>query len=250
MSYIECDQNTRPRARSQSHSPHRPRLSAVSTRLRTVSWIRSASRARVACQWKAKPRISTTKPVVADSVTVSAVVERQLASASLRSWMTARRPTGFFRARTVAKAASPSASVISMVPAAAPKVVSGCDGPSTSRICRARAVCGSSGRLATMVPSPSATRTRRPAPAAQAGSACSSASEVRGRCGCRRAPGDRARRRNDRRAPRWSAWRRTRPGGDVRAPARAAPMQIVTMKAMMRTGTARRSSGSAVKRRR
>ena len=33
----------------------------------------SASRARVACQWKAKPRISSTKPVVADSVTVSVV---------------------------------------------------------------------------------------------------------------------------------------------------------------------------------
>ena len=47
-------------------------------RLLTVSWMRSASRARVACQWKAKPRISTTKPVVADSVTVSAVVERQV----------------------------------------------------------------------------------------------------------------------------------------------------------------------------
>ena len=109
MSNIECDQNTRPRARSQSHSPQRPRLSAVSMRLRTVSWMRSASRARVACQWKAKPRISTTKPVVADSVTVSAVVERQSASASLRPWMTARRPTGFFSARTVAKAASPSA---------------------------------------------------------------------------------------------------------------------------------------------
>jgi hypothetical protein len=44
----------------------------------------SASRARVACQWKAKPRISTTKPVVADSVTVSAVSDRQAASASAR----------------------------------------------------------------------------------------------------------------------------------------------------------------------
>ena len=82
MSNIECDQNTRPRAMSQSHSPQRPRLSAVSMRLRTVSWMRSASRARVACQWKAKPRISTTKPVVAESVTVSAVVDRQFASAS------------------------------------------------------------------------------------------------------------------------------------------------------------------------
>ena len=41
----------------------------------------SASRARVDCQWNAKPRISTTKPVVVDSVTVSAVSERHSASA-------------------------------------------------------------------------------------------------------------------------------------------------------------------------
>ena len=53
-------------------------------RLRTVSWMRSASRARVACQWKAKPRISTTKPVVAESVTVSAVVDRQFAERFVR----------------------------------------------------------------------------------------------------------------------------------------------------------------------
>ena len=104
MSNIECDQNTRPRARSQSHSPQRPRLSAVSMRLRTVSWMTSASRARVACQWKAKPRISTTKPVVADSVTVSAVAERQVASASRRGCMTAMSPAGFCNARTVAMA--------------------------------------------------------------------------------------------------------------------------------------------------
>ena len=92
--YVEhrMHQNTRPRARSQSHNPQRPRLSAVSMRQRTVSWIRSASRARDACQWKAKPRMSTTKPVVADSVTVSVVVERQLTSASLRGWTTARKP--------------------------------------------------------------------------------------------------------------------------------------------------------------
>ena len=52
----------------------------------------SASRARVACQWKAKPRISTTKPVVADSVTVSAVSDRQAASASARRCTTAIWP--------------------------------------------------------------------------------------------------------------------------------------------------------------
>ena len=115
-------------------SPQRPRLSAVSTRLRTVSWMMSASRARVACQWKAKPRISTTKPVVADSVAVNAVVERQSASASLRGLDHGEETYRIFHARTVAKADSPSGSAISMVPAAAPNVVSGCDGPSTSRI--------------------------------------------------------------------------------------------------------------------
>ncbi len=66
-------------------------------RLRTVSWIRSASRARVACQWKAKPRMSTTKPVVADSVTVSAVVERQSASASVRRLQHGERAERIFQ---------------------------------------------------------------------------------------------------------------------------------------------------------
>ena len=34
---IECDQKIRPRARSQSQRPQRPRFNAVSMRLRTVS---------------------------------------------------------------------------------------------------------------------------------------------------------------------------------------------------------------------
>ena len=86
MVNIDCDQKMRPRDRSQSHNPQRPRLSAVSIRPRTASLIRSPSRARVDCQWKAKPRISTTKPVVADSVIDSAVSERQIEPVS--SWMT------------------------------------------------------------------------------------------------------------------------------------------------------------------
>ena len=47
---IDCDQNIRPRDRSQSHNPQRPRLSAVSIRPRTASLMRSPSRARVDCQ--------------------------------------------------------------------------------------------------------------------------------------------------------------------------------------------------------
>ena len=88
MVNIDCDQKIRPRDRSQSHRPQRPRLSAVSMRPRTASLIRSPSRARVDCQWKAKPRISTTKPVVADSVTDSAESEPQTGSRFSCSTMT------------------------------------------------------------------------------------------------------------------------------------------------------------------
>ena len=90
MVNIDCDQKIRPRDRSQSHNPQRPRLSAVSIRPRTASLMRSPSRARVDCQWKAKPRISTTKPVVADSVTDSAASDPQ--SGSIFSWMTMTWP--------------------------------------------------------------------------------------------------------------------------------------------------------------
>ena len=136
-------------------------------RQRTVSWIRSASRARVACQWKAKPRMSTTKPVVAESVTVSAVVERQFASAALRGCMTASMPIGLRRARTVANA----------VRAVGQHDFHGAgDGAERGqRLRRAEHVedvaalvgswvAGSLGTLAMMVPSTSATRTLRPAP--------------------------------------------------------------------------------------
>src|SRR3981081_1357171 len=82
---IDCDQKILPRDKSQSHNPQRPRLSAVSIRPRTASLMRSPSRARVDCQWNAKPRISTTKPVVAESVTDSAASDRH--SESIFSWM-------------------------------------------------------------------------------------------------------------------------------------------------------------------
>ena len=83
--------------------------------------------------------MSTTKPVVADSVMVSAVLERQPASALVAVSTTATTPSGFRNDRTVAKADAPSGNVISSVPAAAPKVVSGCDGPSKSM--RGRPTC-------------------------------------------------------------------------------------------------------------
>ena len=100
---MDCDQKMRPRARSQSHSPQRPlELSAVSTRRRTISWMTSASRARVDCQWNAKPRISTTKPVVVESVMVSAVSELHSVKAWVLGLTTATCPSGLLRLRTVA----------------------------------------------------------------------------------------------------------------------------------------------------
>ncbi|MET4792264.1 hypothetical protein ABIF64_004442 [Bradyrhizobium japonicum] len=108
---IDCDQKIRPRDRSQSHRPQRPRLSAVSMRPRTASLMRSPSRARVDCQWKAKPRIRTTKPVVADSVTDSAASEPQIGS--LRSWITVTRPGSDLICREVTIAALPFGRVMS-----------------------------------------------------------------------------------------------------------------------------------------
>ncbi len=103
---IDCDQKIRPRDRSQSHNPQRPRLSAVSIRPRTASLIRSPSRARVDCQWKAKPRISTTKLVVADSVTDSAASDPQIGS--FISWITTTWPGSDLTRREIAMARVPS----------------------------------------------------------------------------------------------------------------------------------------------
>ena len=119
--------------------------------------------------------------MVAESVTVNAVVERQLASASLRGCTTARKPIGLRNARMVANTASPSGEMFSVVPAEL-AVGNGCVGPSTSRIWRP-SIDGSFGTLAIIAPSTSATRMLRPAPEAHAGSACLSASELRGSVG-------------------------------------------------------------------
>ena len=109
---IDADQKILPRERSQSHKPQRPRLSAVSIRPRTASLMRSPSRARVDCQWKAKPRISTTKPVVAESVTDNAASEPH--SGSFFSWMTTTWPGSDFTSREIAMAPLPFGSVMSL----------------------------------------------------------------------------------------------------------------------------------------
>ena len=120
--------------------------------------------------------------MVAESVTVSAVVERQLASASLRGCTTARKPIGLRSARMVANTASPSGNMFSVCVPVVLAVGNGCVGPSTSRIWRP-AFDGSFGTLAMIAPSTSAIRMLRPAPAAHAGSARVSASELRGSVG-------------------------------------------------------------------
>ena len=121
---IDADQKILPRERSQSHKPQRPRLSAVSIRPRTASLIRSPSRARVDCQWKAKPRISTTKPVVADSVTDNAASEPH--SGSFFSWMTMTWPGSDLTSREIAIAPLPFGSVMSLTTPCRPGVVSSC----------------------------------------------------------------------------------------------------------------------------
>ena len=124
MVNIDCDQKIRPRDRSQSHRPQRPRLSAVSMRPRTASLIRSPSRARVDCQWKAKPRISTTNPVVADSVIDSAASDPH--SGSFFSWMTMTWPGSDLTSREIASAPLPFGSVMSLTMPCWPGAASNC----------------------------------------------------------------------------------------------------------------------------
>ncbi len=100
-----------------------PRLSAVSMRPRTASLMRSPSRARVDCQWKAKPRISTTNPVVADSVTDSAASEPQIGSIS--SWITVTWRGSALTARWTASALLPLDSSTSITADDWPGLVSG-----------------------------------------------------------------------------------------------------------------------------
>ena len=128
---IDCDQKIRPRDRSQSHNPQRPRLSAVSIRPRTASLMRSPSRARVDCQWKAKPRISTTKPVVADSVTDSAASERH--SESIFSWMMMTWPGSDLTRCWIASAPLPFGRIMSVTPLCWPGAASSSAALMTSR---------------------------------------------------------------------------------------------------------------------
>src|ERR1700722_13897131 len=156
---IDCDQKILPRDRSQSHNPQRPRLSAVSIRPRTASLIRSPSRARVDCQWNAKPRISTTKPVVAESVTESAASERH--SESIFSWTMMTWPGSDRIPCRTAIAPLPFGSVISATPACCS--VSGTAAPIASRMPALSPSVASVGMLARTRRSAPVTMTWRPA---------------------------------------------------------------------------------------
>ena len=126
MSNIDCDQKMRPLARSQSHRPQRPRLSAVSMRLCTVSSIVAVSRIRRDCHRNAKPSISTTKPVAENSVTASVVSARHSASTAERRCVIASWPIGVLMSRSASRMREPSVSVTSVMPA--PSTVAGVAG--------------------------------------------------------------------------------------------------------------------------
>src|SRR5262249_43797003 len=196
---------------------------------------------------KAKPRISTTKPVVADNVTVSVVSERQLESATSRDWITASWPKGALSMRTVASARVSLGRAISMTPALAPNVVKGCVGPSKSK--RRRPIVPSvAGVAAVTTPSALVRKKRRPAAVAQDGS-----TRVRTNGGCSLVGclGDCCRRSAARSAiassETISLVRVCRRGSTTST---RAPTQKGCTKAMIHTGTARRRRGSAVRSRR
>ena len=246
MVNIDCDQKMRPRDRSQSHSPQRPRFSAVSMRPRTASLMASPSRARVDCQWNAKPRISTTKPVVADSVIDSADSERQIAS--LFSWTMTSCPGSDLTMRWVASAWLPPGSFTSTT-SARWLAVSDCVTLSTSRM-RCVSPSGTSiGTRARMLWSAPSTMTWRPDAMPQEGirpgsNACSR-STAPGRS--RRTLALRSRRSPSRSAnadrSRFIAFCFCRLWSTT---CTKAPKKMVMRKAMIRVGTARRSAGSAI----
>jgi hypothetical protein len=127
--------------------------------------------------------------VVAESVMVSAMSERQAVSASSRRSSTASWPFQELKLRTVANAGVASGSVSSAMPAAAANVVRDCPLPRTSSR-RCPNIPASSGTgvttslpeslmstcemPATTTPSALVTNRRRPAARAQDGIACSS----------------------------------------------------------------------------
>ena len=247
MVNIDCDQKIRPRERSQSHRPQRPRLSAVSMRPRTASLIRSPSRARVDCQWKAKPRISTTKPVVADSVTDSAASDPQIGS--FFSWITMTWPGSDLISRWVASAPPPFGRIMSVTMFCAPGAASNCAVEMTSRMRSGSPRPVSSGTRARMRWSALAMMTWRPVAPPQDGIrpgriACSRSMLTARSCRTEVRRSMRSARMSDSAAmSRFMVARFCRLWSIT---CTKAPRQMVTRKAMIRVGTARRSAGSAV----
>ena len=216
-------------------------------RPRTASLMRSPSRARVDCQWNAKPNISTTKPVVADSVTDSAASDPH--SDSIFSWITITWPGSALTSRSVASALPPLGRIISVTPPCWPGRVRNCAALMTSRIRSVSPSSPSRGTRATIRPSAPVTRTWRPAAMPHDGmksgsNFCRRSTEAARsgrivpmrsrRSASRSASADTSRFIEARFCRLWSiTWTK-------------APMQMVIRKAMMRVGTARRSAGSAI----
>ena len=108
--------------------------------------MRSPSRARVDCQWKAKPRISTTKPVVADSVIDSAASDPH--SGSFFSWITMTWPGSDLTACDIAIARTPFGRIMSLATPCRPGSASNCAVEITSRMRSLAPALGSAGTRA------------------------------------------------------------------------------------------------------
>src|SRR5215207_3513281 len=243
---IDADQKILPRERSQSHRPQRPRLSAVSIRPRTAALMRSPSRARVDCQWKAKPRISTTKPVVADSVTDNAASEPH--SGSFFSWIRMTWPGSDLTSREIAMAPLPFGSVISLTTPCWLEVVSSWAVLMMSRMRSLPPRPPSTGRRARIRWSAPVMMTWRPPATPQPGIISGSRPCNRSRLAARscRTAAKRSRRSANRSVSaersRFIAARFCRLWSIT---CTKAPRQMVIRNAMMSVGSARRSAGSA-----
>ncbi|MHC2808192.1 hypothetical protein ACVMII_007938 [Bradyrhizobium diazoefficiens] len=211
--------------------------------------MRSPSRARVDCQWKAKPRIRTTKPVVADSVTESAASEPQIGS--LRSWITVTKPGSDLICREIAIAALPFGSVMSEMLPSRGGAASNCAvvmESSRRSLPEGSLSTGMRARMRRSTPA-EVTMTWRPVAVPQdgirSGSSVGMFSMFFSRS-CREVV-RRSMRSASKSASAEMSWRITSRFWRVwSTTCTNAPRQIVIRNAMMSVGTARRSAGSAI----
>ena len=188
--------------------------------------------------------------MVANSVTVSAVSERHRVSTSSSGWMTASWARGALRLRIVASTGVPSTRAISCTLARAPNVIIIWERPTTSAM-RWPITALAGEEVAITMPAVLVTRSHRPGSTAERGR-----SPCMARCtalapSARPSPTARSSR-----SDRISATISMSPDASAMVWWRCekawmtAPTPTVTRKAMMSAGTARRSAGSALRRRR